>query len=615
MYLEEEGARLETERASLAEWEAAREGERRKFLRVQEASVDWTRYMLCNSLPDPTSVAEINDYLNRLKEANSKPVPLEGALDMAINNEAVVAETQDRIFAAQSSGEAELAERYEECIKNLQQVSSAVLDQASASLLQSAEDYLDDHNEVHICMEREKFKFGLWVNLFKNPRMKVIDLPSLNILAEVPKSIALSSTAMRFLSIPYDEYSRRCTNELVAVGNIFLAEILSLPAAPKRTNGWVMRQVTPLLNNVQRLPYPIPPAGATTAAPMEAGGVPGVQGGDEVPPIRLTLPLSKGIVVLDDGPKVGWWDEGGECWRTEGISDVQFDSEKFSLSFNTVCLTKLALLQSRVFLMPYKSWFLCPQGGKGGDRLLLTLNVSNFSESFQFEVSNGEVALLKPELPQASEFLRQPMAPRALLHRLQQIGLNLMPLDKDSAYVETVPKSAEVEALACNDVAMLADGFMVASSKWNNGTGETTCLYRVSEVLDFGRTRLEHAHRIFSKEKTEGPRSTMCIARTAKGVTFADSLESAVGSRVCCCQEKYACSMNAIDHGPSLFNERRYSPLHLLAGSPTAEVAGSEAAAHFGSSAETREHCKASSALTGHALVHLMLALRLFSFS
>ena len=276
-----------------------------------------------------------------------------------------------------------------------------------------------------------------------------------------------------------------------------------------------------------------------------------------MPPIRLTLPLSKGIVVLDDSPKVGWWDEGGERWRTEGISDVQFDSEVYSLSFNTVCLTKLALLQSRVFLMPYESWFLCPQGGKGGGRLLLTLNVSNFSESFQFEVRNGQVALIKPELPQASEFQRQPMGPRALLHRLQQIGLNLMPLDKDSAYVETGLKSAEVEALACNGVAMLADGFLVASSKWNKGTGETTCLYRVSEVLDFGRTRLEHAHRIFSKAKTEGPRSTMCIARTAKGVTFADSLDGAAESRVCCCPEKYACSMNAIDHGPSLFNERR----------------------------------------------------------
>tara|TARA_B100000609_G_C16971822_1_gene309345 strand:- start:220 stop:543 length:324 start_codon:yes stop_codon:yes gene_type:complete len=107
----------------------------------------------------------------------------------------------------------------------------------------------------------------------------------------------------------------------------------------------------------------------------------------------------------------------------------------------------------------------------------------------------------------------------------------------------------------------------------------------------------------------------MCIARTAKGVTFADSLDGAAESRVCCCPEKYACSMNAIDHGPSLFNERRYSPLHLLEGSPTAEVAGAQATARFSCSAATREHCKASSALTGHALVHLMLALRLFSFS
>lgn len=557
----------------------------------------------------------MNDYLNTLKETEARPLGAEEALRAAIDNESVVAETRERIFSAQSSGDAEVAEHYEQKIKSFQQASSDMIDRAAAHLLQHAEDYLDEQNEVHICKEVQNFKFGMWVNLFKNPRMKVIDFPSLSISAEVPKSIALSSTAMRFLSLPFDEYSKRSTNDLVAVGNIFVAEILALPAAPKRTKGWVMRQVTPLLHNVQRLPYPIPPAGATTVTAVEGGGVPGAQGGDEVPPIRITLPISKGIVVLDDCPKFGWWDEHGESWRTDGISDVQFDSETFSLSFNTVCLTKFALLQSRVFLMPYESWFLCPQGGKDGDKLLLTLTVKNFSESFQFEASNGQVSLLKPELPQAAEFLRKPMGPRSLLHRLQQIGLNLLPLENDAQYVEAGLKSAEVETLACNDVAMLAGGFLIASSKWNRGAGETTCMYRISEVLDPGRTRLEHAHRIFSKEKTEGPRSVMCISRTAKGVTFADSLEGGAESRVCSCAAKYSCSMNAIDHGPSLYNERRYSPLHLLEGSPTAEIADSEGAARFCCSDVTRAHCKTGSAITGHALVQLMSALRLFSFS
>lgn len=55
-------------------------------------------------------------------------------------------------------------------------------------------------------------------------------------------------------------------------------------------------QVTPLSFNVQRIPYPIPPAGADPAT---------YKAEEEPPPLGITFPFAPNIVLLDHPVKVG----------------------------------------------------------------------------------------------------------------------------------------------------------------------------------------------------------------------------------------------------------------------------------------------------------------------
>ena len=61
-----------------------------------------------------------------------------------------------------------------------------------------------------------EIKFGLWVNLAKNPRFKTIEIPELGFVSELPKSLALASIAVRMLHASYDDFTPIALNEVLA---------------------------------------------------------------------------------------------------------------------------------------------------------------------------------------------------------------------------------------------------------------------------------------------------------------------------------------------------------------------------------------------------------------
>ncbi|KAK9833416.1 hypothetical protein WJX81_003325 [Elliptochloris bilobata] len=93
----------------------------------------------------------------------------------------------------------------------------------------------------------------------------------------------------------------------------------------------------------------------------------------------------------------------------------------------------------------------------------------------------------------------------------------------------------EVEAAACADAALACGAFLVASARWNASAGADAAIFRLSEVADWeegGRTGAEHADRIFSKERTDGPQpaTTSPPAAHAPGAAPASAQMSGVGA-------------------------------------------------------------------------------------
>lgn len=51
--------------------------------------------------------------------------------------------------------------------------------------MQHMEDYEDETGGVQLSCHTSSFKYGLWVNISKNPRLKTVDFPQLGISFEV----------------------------------------------------------------------------------------------------------------------------------------------------------------------------------------------------------------------------------------------------------------------------------------------------------------------------------------------------------------------------------------------------------------------------------------------
>lgn len=89
---------------------------------------------------------------------------------------------------------------------------------------------------------------------------------------------------------PTEPYFRLCTNEMMAVGTFLHVDLLMQPPACKHTVGqWAMRTHGPLTYRLQKLNYPIPPAGADPAT---------YKSEEEVQPLGFRLPVPAKLVPL-----------------------------------------------------------------------------------------------------------------------------------------------------------------------------------------------------------------------------------------------------------------------------------------------------------------------------
>lgn len=104
-------------------------------------------------------------------------------------------------------------------------------------------------------------------------------------------------------------------------------------------------------------------------------------------------------------------------------------------------------------------------------RLNLTLNcfaawpqVPGTPGHVVIEASDAGTRLLKPELAGLSE---TPMHPSMLLRGAADLGLPLFMEDRNTPFAGVALKDAAMERRTCEDVACIANRFLIAHSKWN----------------------------------------------------------------------------------------------------------------------------------------------------
>lgn len=605
-----QNARLEEELAELDPLMSQFEKERRAASERAAADLEWTRFLRCTPLPHPLDRVAMNDYLNAVRSVADTEVQqtLKGCEDIY----EIVQEccsVKMRVLAEGGPQTLEHAKLMDESLLTLYDIINQRMDHMTAHILLHADQHANERNEIQLAAKESSLQWGLWVNTSKNPRLKIVEMSQLGLTIDIPKQIALASIAVRVQRRSFDELFHLCQNEYMSVGGVFYVDLLTLPPPARRVKSWVLRQITPLAFNVQRLPYPIPPAGADPLT---------YRSEEEPPPLGFSYPLSPNLLLMQEPVQVGWWDAEHSCWSTSGISEVVVNHSPPSLSFHTTHLAPLAVILPRTRLLPYKSWSVRPTGGKNGTTAAVTLQLPALGESpVVLEVGPGWTKLTSPRLPELTGLLDRALPPRTLLLQLSQAhGLHLMPEDRDASFAGVVAKERDVEEAMCRDLALICGVFLVSGSKWNQSVGAGEALCRISEVTDWeegGRTELHHVERIFSKEREEGERRVLAIIRRGvAGVAWSDALDKRETYPPLPGHETVESVQSCFT---SIFGEVHASLLSLMQGTKTPELQEDPNWARLQASPEALALVSTTDPLFTATLAQLLAALRVFSFS
>ena len=194
------------------------------------------------------------------------------------------------------------------------------------------------------------------------------------------------------------------------------------------------------------------------------------------------------MVVPEDAfigpnPQVGWWNEVKKEWDTDGVTEVSFDSETRRLSFASVRMTALSLVQSRIVSLPYKSWVIRPLGTNSA-----CITVSTAVDTVELRVNESTVRLIAPQSASIDASHPQGMVPGLLLKTLQSYGLNLSPSSGDALLLRgLVPKDKSMEAFACKEIASIVPGFAITHSCHNQRLPDTSIAVRTRHWTDFSQ--------------------------------------------------------------------------------------------------------------------------------
>ncbi|TYZ60307.1 hypothetical protein PybrP1_010826 [[Pythium] brassicae (nom. inval.)] len=415
-----------------------------EILRAQKEARDWQKYLACEPRPDAQVEGDMNSFLNSWSLEVSTDL-VEVAATCASAND-VINDLACVSANASATNDAALNAQCAAFTDKIARMIHEKIEFASRHILQFADEYTDSQsrNEVKLASASHCAKLGLWINLIaKGSRNKRIEFSELGVSVDLPKAVIVQSLALRVVHLPYDPFSRQSSQSFdLALGGVFSLELLALPPPPKRARGWMMREVADEDEPLKRLHYPLEGMVVSAALPVK---------------VSLLLPSD---AIYAPSPRVGWWDPQSESWEEDGVSEVVFNPETSIVTFSTMKLTHLAVLQQRDLNHQKFRWRLTMSTTTHNTAHLL-LRTENY-DSIHFEVSNVGCRLVAPQLPQLSKLHHEWMPPGDLLVKLGASGIGLCPTLSDDLRFGVTPKQKELEDRVIDEVVSVVSAFEVS---------------------------------------------------------------------------------------------------------------------------------------------------------
>ncbi|XP_029896750.1 dynein intermediate chain CFAP94, axonemal isoform X9 [Aquila chrysaetos chrysaetos] len=509
---QEEASRLEKERIEQEQMEKleAKDQERReselaelhsleqKFLSAQQWKTDyraygkWEHYLSCDGSPDPAVLQEINTFMSLWRDDQNEDVQLvmekgEQVLNLIEKLQLLLLDTppseiteketvqyQESILELQNL----LHQKYNGATEHLLKCQSVprleVLD--SKELTQHSKDNIEEPEEEEkkageepsMPTEEEMCSDGRKTAVsFKENSNSIADINETEEEIEKKSEILdLPSQVQHPLTQEgMDEKEEAITDEnivdlqqFVPVGGVYHIDALQLPPQVKQIKDWSMVEVL----DVGLQAYPYPPEEAEDATH---------------PPIQITLRLSDNVMYFED-PVIARWDPAGQQWRTDGISNITYERQAKSITFEMRAFYTIALLQDAHLNMPYQAWELRPTGM---DEALLI--VTTVFATIQIQIKGNQCMLssvVVEEKDVLSYVTGKWLSPVDLRAVLKKAGVNIFPGAYSHKYVSVNKKAPLAEVRAYQQMALVASAFAFAWSKWNLEAGQEQVVFKES---------------------------------------------------------------------------------------------------------------------------------------
>ncbi|KAI8618920.1 hypothetical protein BC830DRAFT_1106657 [Chytriomyces sp. MP71] len=476
----------------------------KKITTAKRSETDWKRFLECSILPDPQNEPELNTYLSLWAEepvGNDDDPSVQALIDALpgaeklCNNiaEAISIECDNQNQAAQVNLRVHLA--------TMRQLIQSKWDKVSCRIIQHYDHFECEANEnFHFSTSTTDYICGLWGNLTRNPRHKIIEYGDIKLSMTLPKPISLANVAIRMLyesgftvSAPY--FFQDSEQHMSVIGGVLFLDLFEMPEAPKIMSHMAIRQILSPTGKLKVIQYPFKKT--VTEAAEEEGEAEGATSDYNVWPAQITYEISPDSFIHKESAKMMSWDEVAMAWSEDSIGDVEINIgecqmaqflsnlrsflETGQIKFRTTQFRPTAFMQKTYAELPFMDWSIeSTEAGRAKVRIQGTSN------EIKFEMLNGKCHLISP----MTAYLEKHMAgqwftPSLFFMKLSQVGLNfqgpqsLKGVDIDPSII----KNPVLENLAVEGIGLCSQLFAVRRSLSNRIVSSNKIVMQVQQLV------------------------------------------------------------------------------------------------------------------------------------